>query len=135
MHFLLAKRPEFDKGDYEAAIKAALRDEDALLLESYRNETREPAVSGSTVALCFLNLSTGELVVANLGDSHAVLAERDPRTDTPFHIVSCPPPFWLLLREVIWSVNSYCLATPDRKPQTGHPAREIPYRRCWRHCQ
>ncbi|BCR85191.1 PP2C family serine/threonine-protein phosphatase [Aspergillus chevalieri] len=86
LHSLLAKRPEFQKGDYEAAIKAALSDEDAILLERYRNETREPAVSGSTVALCFLNLTTGELVVANLGDSHAVLAERDPKYDTPFRI-------------------------------------------------
>ena len=88
MHNLLAKRPEFQKGDYEAAIKAALSDEDAILLERYRNETREPAVSGSTVALCLFNLTTGEFVVANLGDSHAVLAERDPKYDTPFRIVS-----------------------------------------------
>lgn len=88
LHNLLAKRPEFQKGDYEAAIKAALSDEDAILLERYRNETREPAISGSTVALCFFNLTTAELVVANLGDSHAVLAERDPKYDTPFYIVS-----------------------------------------------
>ncbi|KAH1431387.1 hypothetical protein KXX32_003184 [Aspergillus fumigatus] len=86
LHLLLAKRPEFDQGDYEAAIRGALIDEDAVLLETFNNVTTEPAVSGSTVALCFVNLTKGDLVVANLGDSHVLLAERDNRTDHPFHI-------------------------------------------------
>lgn len=132
LHNLLAKRPEFQKGDYEAAIKASLSDEDAILLERYRNETREPAVSGSTVALCFFNLTTGELVVANLGDSHAVLAERDPKYDLPFRIVSLCR-FISRVKDV--SVNLLCLATPDSEPQTGHSHRKIPDRRCRRHCQ
>ena len=85
---LLAKRPEFDRGDYEAAIKGALEDEDSILLGSFRKHNTKPAVSGSTVALGFVNLSTGDLVVANLGDSHVVLAEREPMTDRAFNIVS-----------------------------------------------
>lgn len=87
LHFLLAQRPEFERGDYEAAIKGALADEDAILLNRYRRETTEPAVSGSTVAMCLVNLTKGDLVVGNLGDSHVVLAERDQETDEPYHIV------------------------------------------------
>ncbi|KAF4217368.1 hypothetical protein CNMCM8980_007928 [Aspergillus fumigatiaffinis] len=86
LHLLLAKRPEFDQGDYEAAIRGALIDEDAVLLDTFNNLTTEPAVSGSTVALCFVNLTKGDLVVANLGDSHVILAERDNRTDHPSQI-------------------------------------------------
>lgn len=86
LHHLLARRPEFEQGDYALAIKAALRDEDNLLLERFRHESAEPAISGSTAAVSFLNLTTGELVVSNLGDSHVILAERDPRTEHPYHI-------------------------------------------------
>ncbi|KAF7159351.1 hypothetical protein CNMCM5623_004665 [Aspergillus felis] len=86
LHLLLARRPEFDQGDYEAAIRGALIDEDAVLLDTFNNLTTEPAVSGSTVALCFVNLTKGDLVVANLGDSHVILAERDNRTDHPSQI-------------------------------------------------
>jgi serine/threonine protein phosphatase PrpC len=50
-------------------------------------ESVEPAVSGSTVAVCLINLTAGELVVSNLGDSHVILAERDPKTEYPYHIV------------------------------------------------
>jgi hypothetical protein len=80
---LLAKRPEFDQGDYEAAIRGALIDEDAVLLDTFNNLTK------------------GDLVVANLGDSHVILAERDNRTDHPSQIVSeegllIPKGFWLI---------------------------------------
>ena len=91
LHRLFAKRPEFQQGDYAAAIKGALVDEDSLLMESFKHESDEPAVSGSTVAACVLNLTQGELVVANLGDSHVILAERDPRTEHPYHIVRHVP--------------------------------------------
>lgn len=87
LHHLLAKRAEFDQGDYVAAIKGALSDEDGILLETFKHETAEPAMSGSTVATCFVNLTKGELVVSNLGDSHVILAERDPKTEHPYHIV------------------------------------------------
>ncbi|KAJ5628900.1 hypothetical protein N7490_011128, partial [Penicillium lividum] len=86
LHHLLAKRPELRKGDYSGAIKAAMVDEDALLLERFKHDTAEPAISGSTAAICLLNLTQGELVVCNLGDSHVILAERDPKTDRPYHV-------------------------------------------------
>lgn len=68
-------------------MKAALADEDGLLLESFKHDSVEPAMSGSTAAICFINLTVGELVVSNLGDSHVILAERDPKTECPYHIV------------------------------------------------
>jgi serine/threonine protein phosphatase PrpC len=68
-------------------MKGALADEDGLLLDRFMRESVEPAVSGSTVAMCLINLTTGELVVSNLGDSHVILAERDPKTEYPYHIV------------------------------------------------
>ncbi|KAJ5574250.1 uncharacterized protein N7459_008677 [Penicillium hispanicum] len=86
LHLLFAGRPEFQKGDSAAAINAALAEEDHLLLESFKRDSEEPALSGSTAAVCILNLTQGELVVSNLGDSHAILAERDPKTEHPYHI-------------------------------------------------
>lgn len=68
-------------------MKAALADEDGVLLDNFMRESVEPAVSGSTVAVCLINLTAGELVVSNLGDSHVILAERDPKTEYPYHIV------------------------------------------------
>ncbi|KAJ5390025.1 uncharacterized protein N7496_001093 [Penicillium cataractarum] len=86
LHNILAQRPELQQGDYAAAMKAALAEEDGLLLDNFMRESVEPAVSGSTVAVCLINLTTGELVVSNLGDSHVILAERDPKTEYPYHI-------------------------------------------------
>jgi hypothetical protein len=43
------------------------------------------------VAVCCLNLTVGELFVSNLGDSHVILAERDPTTEHPYHIVCTMP--------------------------------------------
>ncbi|KAJ5693128.1 hypothetical protein N7462_002551 [Penicillium macrosclerotiorum] len=86
LHYLLAQRPEMQQGEYAAAMKAALIEEDRLLLESFKHESAEPAISGSTAAMCFINLTKGELVVSNLGDSHVILAERDPQTECPYHI-------------------------------------------------
>lgn len=90
MHELIVKRPEFGKGDYAGAIKGALSDEDNLLLENFKAEGEEAAFSGSTAAICLIDLTQGELIVSNLGDSHVILAERDPQTDHPYHIVSKP---------------------------------------------
>ena len=87
LHTLVAKRPEFAAGNYEDAIKGALADEDRFLLDS-KNASSEAAISGSTVALCITNLTKGELVVANLGDSHVILAERQPKSGKPYHMVS-----------------------------------------------
>lgn len=60
---------------------------DGELLETFKHKTSEPAMSGSTVAVCFVNLTTGDFIVSNLGDSCVILAERDPKTDRPYHIV------------------------------------------------
>ncbi|KAJ6079470.1 hypothetical protein N7467_009223 [Penicillium canescens] len=86
LHHLLAKRPEFERGEWTAAIKAALEEEDSILLDRFKRESIEPALSGSTVAVCCINLTVGELLVSNLGDSHVILAERDPKTEYPYHI-------------------------------------------------
>jgi hypothetical protein len=43
------------------------------------------------VAVCCINLTVGELLVSNLGDSHVILAERDPTTEYPYHIVRTIP--------------------------------------------
>ncbi|KAL2013159.1 hypothetical protein VTN00DRAFT_684 [Thermoascus crustaceus] len=87
LHTLLVKRPEFERGDYEGAIKGALEDEDSILLESFmKDNNTEPAVVGSTVALCFVNLTKGIMVVGNLGDSHIILAQRDASTEMPYNI-------------------------------------------------
>lgn len=86
------KRPEFEAGDYETAIREAFLDEDKLLLDKFMSESTEPAITGSTVALCFANLTKGILVVGNLGDSHIVLAERDPSGDKPRNVVGGPYP-------------------------------------------
>ncbi|KAJ5550895.1 hypothetical protein N7535_001167 [Penicillium sp. DV-2018c] len=86
LHNLLAQRPEFEKDDWATAIKEALAQEDRILLERFKNESVEPAISGSTVAMCCINLTHGELVVSNLGDSHVILAERDPKTEHPYHV-------------------------------------------------
>lgn len=62
-----------------------------MLLDRFKNETAEPAISGSTVAVCCINLTQGELVASNLGDSHVILAERDPKTEHPYHVVRITP--------------------------------------------
>lgn len=87
LHHLLGQRPEFEQDDWAAAIKAALAEEDSILLDRFEHESAEPAISGSTVAMCCLNLTKGELMVSNLGDSHVILAERDRKTEHPYHIV------------------------------------------------
>ena len=87
LHHLLGRHPEFERGNWPAAIKAALAEEDSIMLDRLKHESFEPAISGSTVALCCINLTKGELVVSNLGDSHVILAERDRKTEHPYHIV------------------------------------------------
>lgn len=130
LHKLLTKRSEFDDGDYVAAMKAALADEDGILLDSFRVETSEPAVSGSTVAACLMNLTKGELVVSNLGDSHVILAERNPQTEHPYHIVSdkSHPPIPSPYQELI------SMAAPSHPgPQARYAQRTSAHQGSWRH--
>lgn len=66
-------------------------------------------------------MSTGELVVANLGDSHAILAERNPKTEDAFQVVSVTFSKFCF-SSVSWKKqcdNVYVLATPHRISQTG----------------
>jgi serine/threonine protein phosphatase PrpC len=41
------------------------------------DENAGPVISGSTVALCLVNLTKGVIVIGNVGDSHIFLARRD----------------------------------------------------------
>lgn len=75
---LLVGRPEFSQGDYEIAMTRAFAEEDALLLKHVMEEDIQPVIAGSTVALCLINLTKGIMVVGNVGDSHILLAKRDP---------------------------------------------------------
>ncbi|KAL5341009.1 phosphatase 2C-like domain-containing protein [Aspergillus crustosus] len=77
LQFLLAS-PEFPKGNYEQAMQAAIDKEEKTLFQEFKDGKEHFAVAGSTASLVILNLSTGVLVVGNLGDSHVLLAERDP---------------------------------------------------------
>ncbi|KAJ6131532.1 Protein phosphatase 2C [Penicillium sp. IBT 18751x] len=86
LHGLLARRPELKEGEYVQAIKGAMADEDALLMDDFKHDYAEPGLSGSTVAMCLINLTQGELICSNLGDSHVIFAERDPKTEMPYHI-------------------------------------------------
>ncbi|KAJ5960013.1 uncharacterized protein N7479_007163 [Penicillium vulpinum] len=86
LHHLLGRRPDFEREDWTGAIKGALAEEDSILLDRFKHESAEPAISGSTVAICCINLTKGELVVSNLGDTHVILAERDHKTEHPYHI-------------------------------------------------
>ncbi|CAG7993355.1 unnamed protein product [Penicillium olsonii] len=86
LHHTIAQRPELEREDWAEAIKAALAEEDQRLLDRFKHETAEPAISGSTVAICCINLTQGELIVSNLGDSHVILAEREAKTEHPYHI-------------------------------------------------
>jgi serine/threonine protein phosphatase PrpC len=67
--------------DYTKAIKSALEEEEALLLEEYDSGQDENAFSGSTVAICLVDLSSGILTTGNLGDSHVILGEAEGSSD------------------------------------------------------
>ena len=89
---LLVERPEFSQGDYEIAITRAFAEEDALLLKHAMDEDIEPVIAGSTVALCLVNLTKGIMVVGNVGDSHILLAKRDPQDES-----------------IVWQVGSFTM--------------------------
>ncbi|KAL4864337.1 hypothetical protein BDV12DRAFT_14816 [Aspergillus spectabilis] len=77
LQFLLAS-PEFLKGNYEQAMQDAIDKEEETLFKEFRNGSNKFVVSGSTVSIAVVNLTSGILVVGNLGDSHILMAERDP---------------------------------------------------------
>ncbi|KAI6803829.1 hypothetical protein KC361_g553 [Hortaea werneckii] len=57
---------------YQEALKNALQDQDAALLAT------EMSHQGSTTAIALLDTARGLLVSADLGDSHVVLANKQP---------------------------------------------------------
>ncbi|KAJ5244527.1 hypothetical protein N7489_004623 [Penicillium chrysogenum] len=79
-HLIAQSRALMDK-DYTKAIKSALEEEEALLLEEYDSGQDENAFSGSTVAICLVDLSSGILTTGNLGDSHVILGEAEGSSD------------------------------------------------------
>ncbi|KAL2788562.1 phosphatase 2C-like domain-containing protein [Aspergillus keveii] len=73
----LLDSPAFQEGDYERAMQSAIDQEDKVLFEEFRRGEARFATVGSTVTIVLVNLEKGELVVGNLGDSHAILAEME----------------------------------------------------------
>ncbi|WEW61810.1 protein serine/threonine phosphatase [Emydomyces testavorans] len=76
VHMNLISSPAFQTGDYEQAIHDAINAEEKQLYDGFARGGNDAATSGSTVALVLVDLTNGELVVANLGDSHIVLGEQ-----------------------------------------------------------
>ncbi|KAL4752011.1 hypothetical protein BDW72DRAFT_212290 [Aspergillus terricola var. indicus] len=77
---LLFESDEFKNGSYEQAMQAAIDKEDELLLQGFREGQNFFATSGSTASLALVDMKKGVLVVGNIGDSHILMAERDPET-------------------------------------------------------
>ncbi|KAL6238232.1 hypothetical protein BDW75DRAFT_247638 [Aspergillus navahoensis] len=77
---LLVESDEFKNGKYEQAMQAAIEKEDKLLLQSFHEGQDSFATSGSTASMALIDLKKGVLVVGNIGDSHVLMAERDPET-------------------------------------------------------
>ncbi|KAL3481453.1 phosphatase 2C-like domain-containing protein [Aspergillus californicus] len=72
---------EFLEGNYERAMQVAMEREDKCLFDEFCHGEDRFSDSGTTVSIALINLTRGILVVGNLGDSHILLAEREP--DSP----------------------------------------------------
>ncbi|KAL4762479.1 PP2C family serine/threonine-protein phosphatase [Aspergillus foveolatus] len=77
---ILFESDEFKSGNYQGAMQAAIDKEDELLLQGFREGQNFFATSGSTASLALVDMKKGVLVVGNIGDSHILMAERDPET-------------------------------------------------------
>ncbi|KAI9046084.1 PP2C family serine/threonine-protein phosphatase [Aspergillus affinis] len=77
LHSRIADREEFRSGKYEEAIALGLKDIDDELYERFRGGSDESAMCGCTVALCLLDLTSGSILGANLGDSPIILGKKD----------------------------------------------------------
>ncbi|KAL4819692.1 phosphatase 2C-like domain-containing protein [Aspergillus spinulosporus] len=77
---LLFESDAFRNGNFEQAMQAAIDKEDELLLQGLREGQNFFATSGSTASLAIVDMKKGVLVVGNIGDSHILMAERDPQT-------------------------------------------------------
>ncbi|RHZ45587.1 PP2C family serine/threonine-protein phosphatase [Aspergillus thermomutatus] len=89
---LLFEGDTLQAGRYEDAIRQAIRKEEGMLLDEYQDGEEKFAIAGSTASLAIINLTTGVLVVGNLGDSHIVLGECDitGQMETVDHKPDCP---------------------------------------------
>ncbi|KAL2828112.1 phosphatase 2C-like domain-containing protein [Aspergillus pseudoustus] len=72
----LLNSPVFREGDYERAMQSAIDQEDKALFKEFRAGEMHFATAGSTATIAVVDLAQRVLVVGNLGDSHAFLAER-----------------------------------------------------------
>ncbi|KAL3463622.1 phosphatase 2C-like domain-containing protein [Aspergillus heterothallicus] len=70
--------PGFREGDYERAMQSAIDQEDKALFKGFHDGEMRFSTAGSTVTLALVDFVKRTLLVGNLGDSHAMLAERDP---------------------------------------------------------
>ncbi|KMU86591.1 hypothetical protein CIHG_04379 [Coccidioides immitis H538.4] len=77
LHLNLISSPAFQAGDCENAIRGAIDAEENQLFEGFASGGNDASTSGSTVALTLVDLNKGEVVIANLGDSHIVLGELE----------------------------------------------------------
>ncbi|KAJ3163012.1 hypothetical protein HDU88_006506 [Geranomyces variabilis] len=68
---LIVNCEPFKKGDYVAAIKESFAQEDHLLADLFKGESR----GGSTATVVLI--AQGKMIVGNVGDSNAALAVRD----------------------------------------------------------
>ncbi|CRG86998.1 putative quinate permease [Talaromyces islandicus] len=76
LHTILKNQPSFRTGDYKTAIESSLAEVDKQFFDLGKLGKGDPVTTGSTVALCLVNLTTSSAVVANLGDSHVLLGEQ-----------------------------------------------------------
>ncbi|RPA94291.1 protein serine/threonine phosphatase 2C [Choiromyces venosus 120613-1] len=72
IHQIISSSKEFQEGNYEAAIRNAIAEEDGRLLKAVITKGKI-IKGGSTIAVCLLDLRAGVLVVGNLGHSHVLL--------------------------------------------------------------
>lgn len=75
LHTILKDQPSFRNGDYRTAIKLALAEADKQFFDLSKMGRGDAVNSGSTMALCLVNLTSNSAVVANLGDSHVLLGK------------------------------------------------------------
>jgi serine/threonine protein phosphatase PrpC len=75
LHTILKNQPSFRDRDYNTAIKSALAEADKQFFDLGKMGKCDAVTTGSTVAICLVNLTTSSAVVANLGDSHVLLGE------------------------------------------------------------
>lgn len=75
LHEWILANPDFQSGDYENAIRHGLKEQDQKLLKDFSKGKNDAAISGSTLALAIVDSTAGEILVANVGDSHVVMGE------------------------------------------------------------